>query len=66
MAVQLLGGGYKAVIGQRLKLSGMRWTTPGATGILTLRTQQASGPWDQIWTRPHTQIPAPDLALCGT
>lgn len=58
--------GCKAVIGQRLKLSGMRWTTPGATGILTLRTQQASGPWDQIWTRPHTQIPAPDLALCGT
>ena len=58
--------GCKAVIGQRLKLSGMRWTTPGATGILTLRCQQASGPWDQIWTHPHTQIPAPDLAPCGT
>ena len=47
--------GCKAVIGQRLKLSGMRWTEPGATGILTLRTQQASGPWDQICTPPHTQ-----------
>ena len=58
--------GCKAVIGQRLKLSGMRWTTPGATGILTLRTQQASGPWDHIWASTHTQTPARDLARCGT
>jgi hypothetical protein len=58
--------GCKAVIGQRLKLSGMRWTEPGATGTLTLRTQQASGPWDQIWTPPHNQIPDTDLAICGT
>jgi hypothetical protein len=58
--------GCKAVIGQRLKLSGMHWTQPGATGILTLRTQQASGPWDQIWTSPHTQTPGTDLAPCGT
>jgi len=34
--------GCKAVIGQRLKLSGMRWTTRGATGITTLRCQHAS------------------------
>ena len=58
--------GCKAVIGQRLKLSGMRWTIPGATGILTLRAQQASGPWDHIWASTHTQTPAPDLAHCGT
>jgi hypothetical protein len=58
--------GCKAVIGQRLKLSGMHWTQPGATGILTLRCQQASGPWDQIWTHTHNQTPAPDLAPCGT
>jgi hypothetical protein len=52
--------GCKAVIEQRLKLSGMklsgmRLTRPGATGILTLRCRQASGQWDQIWTRsgPH-------------
>jgi hypothetical protein len=49
--------GCKAVIGQRLKLSGMRWNIPGATGILTLRCQHASGRWEQIWT-PTTQ---PDL-----
>jgi hypothetical protein len=39
----------RAVIGQRLKLSGMHWPVPGATGIRTLRCQQASGRWEQIW-----------------
>lgn len=47
--------GCKAVIGQRLKLSGMRWNVPGATGILTLRCQQASNRWEQIWPHPHNQ-----------
>jgi hypothetical protein len=45
--------GCRAVVGQRLKLSGMRWNIPGATGILTLRCHHASGRWDQIWTRLH-------------
>jgi hypothetical protein len=58
--------GCKAVIGQRLKLSGMRWTRPGATGILTLRCQQASNQWDDIWTPPHNQTPTLDLAPSGT
>ena len=47
--------GCKAVIGQRLKLSGMRWSQPGTAGILTLRCQQASGRWEEIWQRPHNQ-----------
>lgn len=34
--------GCKAVVGQRLKLSGMRWSGPGATSIITLRCQNAS------------------------
>ncbi len=34
--------GCKAVIGQRLKLSGMRWSGNGATSIITLRCQHAS------------------------
>lgn len=50
--------GCKAVIGQRLKLSGMRWTVPGATSIATLRCQEASNRWEEIWQRPHTR-PAP-------
>jgi hypothetical protein len=50
--------GCKAVIGQRLKLSGMRWTCTGATAILTLRCQQASGRWEEIWQQPHNQTGA--------
>ncbi len=41
--------GCKSVIGQRLKLSGMKWTEPGATGILTLRCLEASAEWDEAW-----------------
>jgi hypothetical protein len=48
----------KAVIGQRLKLSGMHWTIAGATAITTLRCQQASRPEDQIWNTPRNQKPA--------
>lgn len=47
--------GCKAVIGQRLKLSGMRWSEHGAAAILALRCQEASGRWDQIWHRLHNQ-----------
>jgi hypothetical protein len=50
--------GCKAVVGQRLKLSGMRWSVPGATGILTLRCQQASDRWEQIWPQPPSRTPA--------
>jgi hypothetical protein len=44
----------KAIVGQRLKLSGMHWSQPGATGILTLRCQQASGRWEEIWQQPRS------------
>ena len=50
--------GCKTVIGQRLKLSGMHWTTVGADDITTLRCQQASRPEDRIWPAPHNQTPA--------
>ncbi len=48
--------GCKSLVGQRLKLSGMRWNIPGATGILTLRCHRQSNRWDQIWPHPHNQI----------
>ncbi len=54
----LVESGCKAVIGQRLKLSGMRWTVTGADAITTLRCQQASRPEDRIWSAPHNQTPA--------
>jgi hypothetical protein len=51
--------GCKAIIGQRLKLSGMRWTVTGAGAITTLRCQQASRPEDRIWQPRHNQtVPA--------
>jgi hypothetical protein len=53
--------GCKSVIGQRLKQSGMHWSQPGATGILTLRCQQASGRWDEIWRQPDNQTRHADL-----
>lgn len=52
--------GCKSIIGQRLKLSGMRWTIHGATSIATLRCQEASGNWDEIWQRPHSQTQLTD------
>jgi hypothetical protein len=54
--------GCKSVIGQRLKQSGMHWSQPGATGILTLRCQQASGRWDEIWQQPDNQTHRADLS----
>jgi hypothetical protein len=45
--------GCKTIIAQRLKQSGMRWTTHGATGIFTLRCEQASGSWDDSRQRLH-------------
>jgi hypothetical protein len=57
----MVEAGCKAVIGQRLKLSGMRWNVPGAASIATLRCQEASNRWEEIWQRPHSQTPGADL-----
>lgn len=38
----VIEAGCRAVIGQRMKLSGMRWSIPGATGIATLRCHHAT------------------------
>ena len=47
--------GCKSIVAQRCKLSGMKWTVPGATGILTLRCLQASDRWEQIPAQPTEQ-----------
>jgi len=39
----------KTVYTQRLKLSGMRWTPPGAQVILNLRVLQLSGVWEAAY-----------------
>jgi hypothetical protein len=38
--------GCKAVIGQRLKQSGMHWTIPGADSVIALRCADASSQWE--------------------
>jgi hypothetical protein len=41
-------GGIKAIVVQRAKQAGMHWTVNGAAGIIALRTQHASGRWDEL------------------
>ncbi len=43
--------GCKAVIGQRLKESGMFWTETGATHVLALRCALKGHRWDECWDR---------------
>jgi hypothetical protein len=42
-------GGINALVVQRAKQAGMHWTTGGAASIIALRTQHASGRWDELW-----------------
>jgi hypothetical protein len=41
-------GGIKAIVVQRAKQSGMHWSVDGAADIIALRSQQASGRWDEF------------------
>jgi len=50
--------GCKAVIGQRLKLSGMHWTVAGAGAIAALRCREASSQWETVCHAPHNQTSA--------
>jgi hypothetical protein len=39
---------HRCLIQERLKLSGQRWTKPGAQNILNLRCTHMSGRWNKI------------------
>ncbi|MGP8236219.1 MAG: ISKra4 family transposase [Limisphaerales bacterium] len=45
--------GCKAVIGQRLKNSGMFWTESGATSVIILRCALKGHRWNECWDRLH-------------
>ena len=45
----VIEAGCKTVVGQRLKLSGMFWSAPGAQNILSLRCTLLSNQWDPAW-----------------
>ena len=47
--------GCKAVMGQRLKQSGMHRTLPGADTIIALRCREASSQWEAMRNQPRTQ-----------
>ncbi len=47
----VIEAGCKAVIGQRLKHSGMFWSETGAQSVLTLRCLLMSNRWDLCWDR---------------
>jgi hypothetical protein len=50
--------GCKAVIGQRLKQSGMHWTVNGADSITALRCAHASSQWEAVCHNRHNQTGA--------
>ena len=50
--------GCKTIVAQRLKQSGMHWTTDGADAIIALRCREASNQREAIWNTPHTQTRA--------
>jgi hypothetical protein len=43
------GGACKALVGDRLKGTGMRWSRPGAQAMLTLRAELFSQRWEKAW-----------------
>jgi len=45
----------KAIVGARLKRSGMRWTEEGGQHVLNLRTRARSGEWSSFWGA-YTQL----------
>lgn len=45
--------GCRAVVGQRLKNSGMFWTEVGGRSILDLRCALQGNRWDECWNRLH-------------
>lgn len=61
--------GCKTIFTQRLKLSGMTWTKPGAQTVLNLRVLLLSGVWDAVYTaalaRRHLTISVPLASSFG-
>lgn len=51
----------KTVYTQRLKLSGMRWTSPGAQAILNLRVLQLSDVWQAAYTAVLERFDEPQV-----
>ena len=55
----------KTIVGQRLKLSGMRWKRAGARAILTLRVVLLSGVWEQTYARVLGEARGVKVGACA-
>ena len=51
VATGVVEGGYKNIVGARLKQGGMRWTVAGANAIIALRCAVESNRFDDFWER---------------
>jgi hypothetical protein len=49
----------KTLVTQRMKCSGMRWSSPGGQAVLTLRALVQSGRWQQAWRLIEAQFRIP-------
>lgn len=49
----------KTLVTQRMKCSGMRWSSPGGQAVLTLRALVQSGRWQQAWRLIETEFRLP-------
>jgi hypothetical protein len=47
----------KTIVAARAKQSGMHWTVQGADSIITLRCQNASGRWNDLWNNDPAATP---------
>jgi len=49
----------KTLVTQRMKCSGMRWSSPGGQAVLTLRALVQSGRWHQAWPLVEAEFRKP-------
>lgn len=49
----------KTLVTQRMKCSGMRWSSPGGQAVLTLRALVQSGRWHQAWPLIEAEFSVP-------
>jgi hypothetical protein len=54
-----VASGCKAVVGQRMKLAGMRWREYGTDGVCHLRAlfKSDKGQWEAFWERKVNKRP---------
>ena len=55
IATGVIEGACRHLVKDRMERSGMKWTEPGASGLLHIRCLKASGLWSEFHDLPKTQ-----------